>query len=88
MAGETKVILQAASDAWMGARADINAIHIANGFGATAQIPLIQTSNGLCIPNGTHIQVADSLEPGLNGNVYRVSNHPGHLSTSYSSNWF
>jgi len=83
MAGETKVILQAASDAWMGVRADITAIHIANGYGATSQIPLIQLSNGLCIPNGTHIQIADSLEPGLNGNVYRVSNHPGHLNVSF-----
>ena len=67
MAGETKVILQAASDAWMGASSTVYAINVSTGKGATTLTPLIQMTNGLCIPSGTTIQVADTLEPTING---------------------
>jgi len=73
MAAETKVFLQAAGDAWMGARANVTAIHVSSTYGATAVGPLIQTSNGLCIPDGTSVVMSDTLEPNLNGNVYQVS---------------
>ena len=83
MAGETKVILQAASDAWMGASSTVYAINVSTGKGATTLTPLIQMTNGLCIPSGTTIQVADTLEPTINGNVYQVSNVQGSGGTSY-----
>jgi len=73
MASETKVFLQAASDAWMGARANVTAIHVSSTYGATSVMPLIQTSNGLCIPDGASVVMADTLEPGLNGKVSLVS---------------
>jgi hypothetical protein len=73
MAAETKVFIQAASDAWMGARANVTAISVSNSHGATQYVPLIQTSNGLCIPDGTSIVMADTLEPNINGNSYQAS---------------
>jgi len=83
MAGETKVILQAASDAWMGVRSEISGIYTDALNGATTTVPLIEMYNGLCIPVGTTVKISNSLEPTLNGNTYLVSDVRGAGDSSF-----
>jgi len=82
---ETRIFLQAAGDAWMGARSEVTAISVSNSLGATTTVPMIQTNNGLCIPNGTNIQMANTLETTINGNLYQASNLQDSGTDSYSN---
>jgi len=82
MANETQVTIQAASDAWMAAQSDVDVLTV-DDYGATTTVPLITLANGMCVPDGQLVQIANTLEPTINGNTYNAWKYPGTGGTSY-----